>query len=83
LSFSTIPGINFDQTYASVGISDTLRLLFALAANEDLEMEQFDIATAFLNGRMEHSVYIQQVTGFKDPSFPNQVICLDQLLYGT
>jgi hypothetical protein len=46
-------------------------------------MEQFDIATAFLNGRMEHSVYIQQVTGFEDPSYPNRVIRLDQSLYGT
>ncbi|KAA1072112.1 hypothetical protein PGT21_050322 [Puccinia graminis f. sp. tritici] len=55
-----IPGVDFDQTYASVGISDTLRILLALTVNEDLEMEQFDIATAFLNGRMEHSVYIQQ-----------------------
>jgi hypothetical protein len=78
-----IPGIDFDQTYASVGLSDTLCILFTMAAHEDLEMEQFDIATAFLNGRMEHNVYIRQVTGFENPTFPNQVIRLDQSLYGT
>jgi hypothetical protein len=45
-----IPVIHFDQTYASVGLSDTLRILFTLTVHQDLEMEQFDIATAFLNG---------------------------------
>ncbi|PLW44929.1 hypothetical protein PCASD_09122 [Puccinia coronata f. sp. avenae] len=41
-------------------IGDTLRILFTLAVHENLEMEQFDIATAFLNGRMEHDVFIRQ-----------------------
>ncbi|PLW35014.1 hypothetical protein PCASD_15316 [Puccinia coronata f. sp. avenae] len=78
-----IPGIDFDQTYASVGLSDTLWILFTLAVHQDHEMEQFDIATAFLNGRMEHDVYIRQVTGFEHPQYPNRVIRLDQSLYGT
>jgi hypothetical protein len=78
-----IPGIDFDQTYASVGLSDTLRILFTLAVHQDLEMEQFNIATAFLNGQMEHDVYIRQVTGFEHPQYPNRVIRLDQSLHGT
>jgi hypothetical protein len=78
-----IPGIDFDQTYASVGLSDTLQILFTLAVHNNLKMEQFAIATAFLNGCKEHDIYIQQVTGFEDPVYPNHVIHLDQSLYGT
>ena len=78
-----IKGIGFDSTYASVGLTDTLRTLYALAATEDLEMAQFDIETAFLNGTMKHRVYVRQVTGFRCKSNPIHVMELDKSLYGT
>lgn len=59
-----IQGLDFDSTYASVGLTDSLRTLYALAAADDLEMQAFDIETAFLNGNMSHDVYVRQVTGF-------------------
>lgn len=59
-----VQGIDFESTYASVGLTDTLRTLYSLAAVDDLEMQSFDIETAFLNGTMSHDVYVRQVTGF-------------------
>ena len=59
-----IQDIDFDSTYASVGLTDTLRTLYSMAAVDNLEMESFDIKTAFLNGTMKHDVYVRQVTGF-------------------
>lgn len=47
-----IKGIDFESTYASVGLTDTLRTLYALAAAEDLEMQSFDIETACLTMSM-------------------------------
>ena len=78
-----IKGVDFDSTYASVGLTDTLRTLYALAASENLEMAQFDIETAFLNGKMKHRVYVRQVTGFRCKSNPTHVMELDKSLYGT
>lgn len=60
-----IKGIDFDSTYASVGLTDTLRTLYSLATTDDQEMAQFDIETAFLNGTIKHRVFWRQVTGFR------------------
>lgn len=78
-----INGLDFDSTYASVGLTNTLQSLYAIAASDDLEMAQFDIETAFLNGKMKHCVYVRQVTGFRDPHKPSLVMELDRSLYGT
>lgn len=78
-----IKGIDFDSTYASIVLTDTLQALYAIAASDDLEMAQFDIVTAFLNRKMKHRVFVQQVTGFRDPHIPSLVMELDCSLYGT
>lgn len=78
-----IKGVDFDSTYASVGLTNTLRSLYAIAASEDLEMAQFDIETAFLNGKTKHRIFVRQVTGFHDPLNPSLVMELDRSLYGT
>lgn len=78
-----IQGVDFESTYASVGLTDTLRTLYALAAADDLEMQSFDIETAFLNGNMSHDVYVRQVTGFRDPQRPDHVWRLNKSLYST
>lgn len=47
-----------------MGLTDTLRTLYSLAEVDELEMQSFNIETAFLNGVMSHDVYVRQVTGF-------------------
>lgn len=59
-----IHGIYFDKTYASVLKADTKNVLFSLCPSEDWEMEQFEPATAFLNGQMSMPVFSCQVKGF-------------------
>lgn len=54
--------------------------LYALAASEDLEMESFDIITAFLTGSMDVPVHSVQVKGFEDQS--KDILLLDQSIYG-
>ena len=41
-----------------------------------------DVKSAFLNGKLEEEVYVQQPPGFKDPEFPNFVYKLLKALYG-
>lgn len=64
-------------------MTDTLRTLYSMAAVDDLEMQSFDIETAFLNGTPKHNIYVRQVTGFRDHTKPNHVMLLNKALYGT
>lgn len=75
-----IHGIDYFDTYASVGVKESLMTLYALTASEDLEMESFDIITAFLTGSMDVPVHSVQVKGFEDQS--KDILLLDQSIYG-
>jgi hypothetical protein len=52
-------GIDYWETFASVVRYDTLRALLAKAAVEDLEIDQMDVDTAFLNTGCEEEIYMQ------------------------
>lgn len=75
-----IRGIDYFETYASVGVKEYLNALYSLAASEDLKLESFDIITAFLTGSMDVPVHSVQVKGFEDES--RDVLLLDQSIYG-
>lgn len=64
-------------------MTDSLRILFAIAAANGMKVCQFDIVTAFLNGEMGDVVYSRQVTGFTHPTHPHRVWLLNKSLYGT
>lgn len=78
-----IKGVDFTDTHASVGMTDSLRLLFAIAATLKMKVCQFDVVTAFLNGDMVDVVYSRQVLGFIHPTHPRKVWLLNKSLYGT
>jgi hypothetical protein len=54
--------------------------LLAKAAQENLEVHQVDIKTAFLNGELEEEVYVTQPPGFENGG--SQVCRLKKALYG-
>lgn len=56
-----IQGVDYFDTYASVGKSDSLRILLSIAATNGWDIIQFDIFTAFSNGDMKDLVYCRQV----------------------
>ena len=57
--FRQIAGQDFGETRAPVSRHSTLRVLLAIVASEDLELEQVDITTAFLNGELEEEIYVK------------------------
>jgi len=73
-------GIDYEETLSSVARYDTIRALLAVAAAENLELAQFDIKTAFLNGTLEENVYMEQPEGFEDST--ERVCLLRKSLYG-
>lgn len=78
--FEQIAGIDYAETFASVVKPMTYKALFAIAAALDLEIEQMDVKTAFLYGRVEENIYVEQPTGFGDGT--RKVCKLQKALYG-
>lgn len=80
--FSQRPGIDYNETYAPVVSYSTLRILFALSAIEDLELEQMDVKTAFLYGDLEEEVYMRQPPGYEAKGKEHLVWRLRKSIYG-
>ena len=78
--FTQIYGLDFDETYASVVKAPSYRLLFALQARFKWKCHQMDIKTAFLNGNVEHEIYVEPPEGF--PEDDDKVLLLKRSLYG-
>ena len=76
-------GVDFNETFAPVAKMTSIRVLLAIAAEMDLEIQQFDVNTAFLYGTIEEDIYMMQPTGFEDKDKPDYVCKLLKSLYGT
>ena len=62
--FSQKPGIDYDETFATVARFESVRTVIALAVQNDLKLHQIDVTTAFLNGDLKDEVYMKQPEGF-------------------
>ena len=80
--FTQKKGVDYDETFAAVATMDSLRLLIALAAEENLCLEHIDVTAAFLNGEIDAEIYMRQPPGYVDEDYPNWVWRLLKSLYG-
>lgn len=78
--FAQKAGINYGEVFAHVLRSDTLRTLFACTVQNDWDIHGLDVASAFLNGRVEEEIYMRQIPGYEDGS--SKVLCVKGSLYG-
>lgn len=75
-------GIDYSETFSPVVKFETVRIVMAITAADDLEIVQFDIKTAFLNGDIAEQLYMEQLEGFVDLTHPDYVCLLLKALYG-
>jgi hypothetical protein len=75
-------GIDFDYTFTPVARMESVRLLFALAAQEGWRVHHMDVKSAFLNGNLKEEVYVHQPSGFAIPGKEGKVLRLRKALYG-
>lgn len=61
--FSQVAGVDFGEIFAPVVRMDSVRLLFSICAQLNLEFAQFDVATAFLNGELDEELYLSPPEG--------------------
>nr|KYP54550.1 Retrovirus-related Pol polyprotein from transposon TNT 1-94 [Cajanus cajan] len=62
--FSQKEGVDFNEIFSPVVRHTSIRVLLALVACQDLELEQLDVKTAFLHGRLEEDILMKQPEGF-------------------
>jgi len=81
-------GIDYTETFAPVAKFVTVRILLALAAQYDWEIEQMDVITAFLNPLLQEEVYMELPEGYALPkdcpcTSGGRIVCrLRKCLYG-
>jgi Reverse transcriptase (RNA-dependent DNA polymerase) len=80
--FKQILGVDYDETFSSVAMFKSIRMLLAIAAFHDYEIWQMGVKTAFLNGNLEENVYMIQPTGFEDPKNAGKICKLLKSIYG-
>lgn len=80
--YSQCPGLEFSQVFAPTAKWAALRAILAITALEDLELHSLDISTAFLNGEMDHGVYMEQPEGFEEYYGAGFVLKLVRAIYG-
>uniref|UniRef100_A0A2N9FQZ7 Integrase catalytic domain-containing protein n=1 Tax=Fagus sylvatica TaxID=28930 RepID=A0A2N9FQZ7_FAGSY len=80
--YSQRHGIDYDEVFSPVVKHTSIRVVLALVAHQDLELEQLDVKTAFLHGNLEEEIFMVQPEGFKQLGTENLVCRLKKSLYG-
>ena len=63
--FSQKQGINYNKIFSPVVHFETMRMMLALSALEDWHIEALDVKTAFLYGKLDEEIYMEQPQGFR------------------
>ncbi|KAL9267839.1 Retrovirus-related Pol polyprotein from transposon TNT 1-94-like protein [Drosera capensis] len=74
--------IDFDKTFALVARLEAIRMFLAYDAYQGFKVYQIDVKSAFLNGKLQEEVYVEQPHTFEDFEHPSHAYRLDKTLYG-
>ncbi|CAM8960498.1 unnamed protein product [Rhodiola kirilowii] len=72
--FTQKEGIDYHEIFALAVKFKTIRIMLALVAINDLELEQLDVKTAFLHGELDEQIYMKQPPGFIDKNIMNMLV---------
>ncbi|GKB74706.1 retrotransposon protein, putative, ty1-copia subclass [Tanacetum coccineum] len=77
--FTQRAGIDCNEVFSLVVRHISIRVILALTACKDYELEQLDVKTTFLHGNLEEVIYMRQPSGDEQG---NKVCLLKKSLYG-
>lgn len=80
--FTQKEGIDYNETFSPVVRYSSIRALLAVAAEYGMDIEHLDVKTAFLNGDLEETVYMEQPEAFTVEDKVNKVYRLHKAIYG-
>lgn len=75
-------GIDYDETFSPVVRFSSIRALLAFAVKNGMFIHQMDVVTAFLNGKLDQELYMEQPEGYVKPGEEHLVCKLNKSLYG-
>ena len=76
-------GVNYTSTTATVARQESFRTLCAIAANQSLHIQSFDVKNAYLQGTLDaDNLYCEQPKGFAVKGKEDHVWLLKKPLYG-
>ncbi|GFU34167.1 retrovirus-related Pol polyprotein from transposon TNT 1-94 [Trichonephila clavipes] len=80
--FNQIKNIDYSESYSPVVNIESFRLLIALAAKLKLNVNFFDVKTAYLYGDLEETVYVLPPPGYEKLIGDDKVCKLKRNIYG-
>ncbi|KAH9681558.1 CCHC-type domain-containing protein [Citrus sinensis] len=80
--FTQREGVDFNEIFSHDVKHSSIRILLAMVALLDLELEQMDVKTAFLHGNLEKQILMAQPEGFECKGKEDYVCLLHKSLYG-
>ncbi|GFY33649.1 copia protein [Trichonephila clavipes] len=80
--FNQIKNIDYSESYSPVVNIGSFRLLIALAAKLKLNVNFFDVKTAYLYGDLEETVYVLPPPGYEKLIGDDKVCKLKKSIYG-
>jgi hypothetical protein len=58
--YTQVEGLDFDETFAPIARLEAIRILLAYATSHNIKLYQMDVKSAFLNGKINELVYVEQ-----------------------
>ena len=74
--------MDYEETFSPVAMLKSIRILLSIAAALDYEIWKMDVKTAFLNGKLDEVIYMDQPEGFKVSRQEGKVCKLNRSIYG-
>ena len=76
-----IAGLDYNETFASMGMPKALRVLLSIAAKYDLDLCHLDVPNAFVNADVDEDVYMRIPPPY-DKGHEDEVFKIVKALYG-
>ena len=74
--------IDYHEIFAPVVKHVSIRILISIVVQENLELEQLDVKTAFLHGELKEKIYMTPPEGYESQFKDDEVYLLNKSLYG-
>ena len=74
--------IDFKEVFSLVVRHASIRVILAITVVQDMELDQLNVKTTFLHGRLEEEILISQPEGYVFPEKEDHVCKLKKSLYG-
>ena len=78
--FTQKEGVDYQEMFAPVANLDSVQIIISIVAKHNLELDQMDVSTTYLNGELEEELYLQPLEGV--PIQPGYCWRLQCSLYG-